>query len=237
MAKDRRPRSRGRQQEGAGRSRLELDERRAQLLALGVRFFSESPYDQVSIDAMARAAGISKGLLYHYFPTKRDFYVAALRAAAQQLVDATATEPAAPPLVRLQVGLDSYLTYVERCAAAYAALLRGGIGSDREVAAIIEGTRRQFFDRLLEGIHTDRPPPAIRTALRGWIGMVEAVSLDWLEHKDLALTALRDLLIGMLLASLQAAAGAPSVRSDLAELLRAASADADAATGVDDGRR
>ena len=217
MAKLKGPRSRG-TQEGAGRSRLELDERRAQLLALGVRVFSEHPYDQVSIDALARAAGISKGLLYHYFPTKRDFYIAALRAAAQQLVDAaTATDRAAPPLVRLQAGLDSYLTYVERCAAAYVALLRGGIGSDREVAAIIEDTRRQFFDRLLEGIHTDCPPPAIRTALRGWIGMVEAVSLDWLMHKDLALTTLRELLISMLLASLQAAAG------DLSELIRSAS--------------
>lgn len=191
----------------AARARLELDERRTQLLALGVRFFSESPYDQVSVDAVARAAGISKGLLYHYFSTKRDFYVAALRAAAQQLIDATATEPETPPLLRLQRGLDSYLAYVERCAAAYAALLRGGIGSDPAVAAIVEGTRQQFFFRMLEGLHTERPEPALRTALRGWIGMVEAISLDWLEHRDLTLTALRDLLIGMLLASLQVATG------------------------------
>ncbi len=192
---------------GTARARLELDERRAQLLALGVRFFSESPYDQVSVDAVARAAGISKGLLYHYFSTKRDFYIAALRAAAQQLIDATATDPETPPLLRLQHGLDSYLAYVERCAAAYAALLRGGIGSDPAVAAIVEGTRRQFFDRMLEGLHTERPAPALRTALRGWIGMVEAISLDWLDHRDLTLTALRDLLIGMLLASLQVATG------------------------------
>lgn len=217
MAKDPRPRSRDEQQQGAGRSRLELDQRRAQLLELGVRFFSESPYDQVSIDAIARAAGISKGLLYHYFPTKRDFYVTALRGAAQQLIDATTTDAAVPPLVRLQVGLDSYLAYVERRGAAYTAVLRGGIGSDPEVAAVIEATRRAFFDRLLEGIHTDCPPPPIRTALRGWIGMVEAVSLDWLENKDLAIPALRDLLIGMLMASLQAAAG------DLTELISRAS--------------
>lgn len=195
-------------QPGPSRSRLELDVRRAQLLELGVRFFSESPYDQVSIDAIARAAGISKGLLYHYFPTKRDFYVAALRGAAQHLIDTTtASSPETPPLQRLQIGLDSYLSYVEQRGAAYTAVLRGGIGSDPEVAAIVEGTRRRFFDRLLEGIHNDCPPPPIRTALRGWIGMVEAVSLDWLENKDLAIPALRELLIAMLLASLQAAAG------------------------------
>jgi AcrR family transcriptional regulator len=196
-----------REKPSSGRARLELDERRAQLLALGVRFFSERPYDQVAIDEIARAAGISKGLLYHYYPTKRDFYVAALRAAAQQLIDATYTDPLMPPLQRMQLGLDRYLAYVDGCAASYAALLRGGIGSDPEVAAIIEGTRRQFFDRLLAGLPTEKPTPALRTVLRGFIGTVEAASLDWLEHRDLSSEALRDLLIGVLLAVLQVAVG------------------------------
>src|SRR4051812_45882941 len=73
----------------APRARLDVDERRAQLLSLGLERFSERSYDEVSIDDLARAAGISKGLLYHYFPTKRDFYIAALAQAAEQLLAAT----------------------------------------------------------------------------------------------------------------------------------------------------
>ena len=69
----------------AKRSRLTVDERREQLVRLGVDIFSERPYDEVSIDEIAAAAGISKGLLYHYFPSKRDFYVAVVRHGAAQL--------------------------------------------------------------------------------------------------------------------------------------------------------
>src|SRR5580765_6635428 len=73
----------------APRARLEVDERRAQLVALGVELFAARSYDEVSIDELARAAGISKGLLYHYFPTKRDFYVATVEEGATQLLART----------------------------------------------------------------------------------------------------------------------------------------------------
>jgi AcrR family transcriptional regulator len=70
-------------------SRLDVEERRKQLVALGIELFAERTYDDVSIDELAHAAGISKGLLYHYFPTKRDFYIATVKQAAQELLDRT----------------------------------------------------------------------------------------------------------------------------------------------------
>src|SRR5512144_2015136 len=69
------------------RIRLDNDERRAQLLSLARKAFSDRSYDDVSIDDLAREAKISKGLLYHYFPTKRDLYVAGLREIADELVE------------------------------------------------------------------------------------------------------------------------------------------------------
>src|SRR4051794_34416347 len=84
------------------RTRLEVDERRAQLLELGLGLFSARPYDDVAIEDLAAAAGISKGLLYHYFPTKRDFYAAAIGEAARRLLDATIPREEDPPLERLR---------------------------------------------------------------------------------------------------------------------------------------
>src|SRR5437773_1276863 len=107
------------------RERLDVDERRAQLVRLGIDLFAARTYDEVSIDELARSAGISKGLLYHYFPTKRDFYVATVREGSKQLLDRTVTPDDMPPLERLRFGLDAYLDYVERHGPAYAALLRG----------------------------------------------------------------------------------------------------------------
>src|SRR5450432_4371562 len=76
------------------RLRLDNDARRAQLLLLARKAFSDRSYDDVSIDDLAREAKISKGLLYHYFPTKRDLYVAGLREIANEIVAAVACVPA-----------------------------------------------------------------------------------------------------------------------------------------------
>ena len=178
----------------APRARLDVDERRAQLLALGLTMFSQRSYDEVSIDDLARAAGVSKGLLYHYFPTKRDLYVAALRQAAQQLVDETTTARGAPPEERVRKGLETYLDFVERHGQAYVALMRGGIGSDPEIAAILEETRSTFAARILEDVPPAIVSPLLRTALRGWIGFVEATSLEWAAHRAVE----RDALVALL---------------------------------------
>jgi AcrR family transcriptional regulator len=186
----------------APRSRLQVDERRAQLLELGARLFSEHSYDGLSVDDIAKAAGISKGLLYHYFPSKRDFYVETIRAAAHQLLEETESaseaDPASSPLERARQGVGAYLDYAERHASAFAALLRGGIGSDREVFDIIEGVRHVYVDRFLSKAPIGEPTPFVRTAIRGYIGYAEGVVLDWLEHKDVDKAELQELLTGMI---------------------------------------
>jgi AcrR family transcriptional regulator len=214
-------------EEGSGRGRrprrrirLENDQRRAQLLALGVQAFSERTYDDVSIDDIAKAAGISKGLLYHYFPTKRDLYLAGLRATAAELIastNAATSDMTMPPLERMRAGLDAYLDHVSRHARPFVALMRGGIGSDPEVVSVIEGVRATYVERFLE--KAEGTPlaglllsnrPLVRLAVRGWIGFVEAASLEWLQKKDVERVELRNMLVDALLASLKIGAAGPS---------------------------
>jgi AcrR family transcriptional regulator len=194
------------------RQRLDLDERRARLIEVGQRVFSERAYDEVSIDDLARAAGVSKGLLYHYFANKRGYYVACLQGLAEAMLAETleAVSRSLPPLEQLRAGLDAYLSYVDRHARGYAAVFRGGVGSDPEVAAVIDATRTAFLDRLLDGAPEvvaigARQHPLLRTALRGWIGFVEAASLDWLERRDLGQRELRELLADVFVASVDRA--------------------------------
>lgn len=190
-----------------GRTRLLVDERRAQLLELGIRAFSERSYDEVSIDDLARAAGVSKGLLYHYFATKRDFYVAALDQSSRELLALTLTPDSAPPAERIESGLLAYLDYVEHHGHAYVALMRGGIGSDAEVQSILERTRATFVERIKESIPKGLATPLVRITLRGWVGFVEATSIEWLSRRTVPRHKLVLLLASVLLHSLQHAGG------------------------------
>jgi AcrR family transcriptional regulator len=198
-ARGARPRARPRPRP---RIRLDNDQRRAQLIALAKRAFSDRAYDDVSIDDLARIAKISKGLLYHYFPTKRDLYIAGLREISDELVEAITQVPDdMPPTDRVRTSVDAYLEHIARHSRAFVALMRGGIGSDPEVAAVVESVRTRLFDRFLLG-----SPFAtllagdvrFETAVRGWIGFVEAASIDWCANPRLSRAELGALLAGVL---------------------------------------
>jgi AcrR family transcriptional regulator len=168
------------------RVRLDVDERRTQLLELGLAEFGTRTYDEVSIDRIAQAAGISKGLLYHYFPTKRAFYRACVRQAADRLLARMTPPEDMPPLERLRGGLDSYLEYVRAHGAAFATLMRSGAFADRELGVVIAETRATLLERLTSGLAgfapTDgEPSPLLRLALEGFIGLAEAMSIAWVE--------------------------------------------------------
>src|SRR5512140_3268648 len=173
------------------RERMETDERRAQLLALGLGVFSSRAYDEVSMEDIARAAGISKGLVYHYFPTKRHFYVAALKEAARQLLAETEPNEDEPAEERLRKGLRGYLAFVEKHARAYATLMRSGVGVDKQAGTIIEKTRAQFIERFFSAPEiASSATPAMRLTVRGWIGFGESTALEWLEAKEISREAL-----------------------------------------------
>jgi AcrR family transcriptional regulator len=185
------------------RLRLETDERRKQLVALGLARFGAKAYDEVSIDDIAEAAGISKGLLYHYFPTKRAFYTACVAEAAEQLLAAItgAARPDADPLERLDRALTAYLEYVQEHGRAYANLMIIGIG-DEECRAIVDETRAKLVEHLLEGMAESVPlTPAIKIALRGWVGLAETATLAWAEEgAPISARKMRELLKTALLA-------------------------------------
>ncbi len=184
------------------RIRLDNDERRAQLLELAKKAFSDRSYDDVSIDDLAREAKISKGLLYHYFPTKRDLYVAGLREIADELVQRCTSIPDdLPPIDSVRAGLDAYLDHIQQHSRAFVSLMRGGIGSDPEVAQVVEGVRKRLTDEFLEQTpFKDMLSKDVRfqTAVRGWIGFVEHTSIDWCANPRLSQTELRELLASIL---------------------------------------
>jgi AcrR family transcriptional regulator len=185
------------------RSRLNPDARRRQLLEVAVPIVCQVSYQELSLDEVAEAAGISRPLVYRYFPTKRALYVEALRFAAEQLLELVERAAVGEAEEALRAGLDTYLGYVEERAAAYRTILRGDLGGDREVIAIVDGVRQAIYQRVLGFLGREDPlPPLLRLAVLGWIGFVEAVGLEWAEHHDVPRAALTEALARTLVRTL-----------------------------------
>jgi AcrR family transcriptional regulator len=196
--------------EPAPRRRLSVDDRREELLRACLQFIGTRPWDEVSMADIATAAGASKPLLYHYFSTKGDLYLAAVRRAADELREATRPLPELPVQARLLHSLEAHLDWIDANALAYRAILQGGISSDADVQAIVEESRAEVVIRLAESFGFDELTPAQRIAMRGWVGFLEAACLDWLPARDIS----KPHLARLLAASVPGAIRAAQVQTD-----------------------
>lgn len=155
--------------------RLPPDERRRQLVGIGLRMLTERPITEITVDDVAREAGISRSLLFNYFPTKRDYHLAIIRAAARRMrrvVLVSGDEGVA-------IILDRFLAFLQRRRDPYLSLLRGVGGADPEVAAINAQTRAELVDGVLRALGRDPSAPALRLAVGGWVALVEDIGLAW----------------------------------------------------------
>ena len=188
-------------------TRYDVEERRRQLLILGTDLFSHRSYDSISIDDIATAANVSKGLLYHYFPTKRDFYIAAVDYAARELRQLIEPDPTLPEIEKLRFSLNAYFNYVETRAAGYVTLVRGGIGSDPEVRRIVDSVRDDVVGLSVRALGVKgKPTPLLNYALRGWLALLEQTSLDWLDGREVEWEKLLNLLELTLVSTIAATA-------------------------------
>jgi AcrR family transcriptional regulator len=196
------------------RTRLAPEQRREQLLDLGVDQLSVRRLEELSIDTLAEVAGISRGLLYHYFSSKRDFHLAILRRMADRVVAITAPVEELEPLQQLVHSLAAFVDFVSANHDAYVSFVRAAAAGDEEFHRIYEEARAALTDRIFVQAGGEVlaafgivDSPAVRLMVRGWSASVEDVVLSWLA--DARGVAKGDLL-EMLAASLPAAAGVVS---------------------------
>ncbi|MFE9117505.1 TetR/AcrR family transcriptional regulator [Streptomyces sp. NPDC007172] len=189
--------------------RLSVEERRTQLLGAALTLFAHRAPEDVSLDDVAEAAGVSRPLVYRYFPGgKQQLYEAALRSAADELELCFAEAQTGPLTQRLTRALDRYLAFVDQHDAGFSALLQGGsMAETSRTTAIVDEVRRAAAEQILVHLEVTEPGPRLRMMVRTWIAAVEAASLIWLdEEKQPPLPELRDWLVDHLVALLTATA-------------------------------
>ena len=185
-------------------TRLESDARRAQILSSARRSFSGRHYGEVSLAQVAAEAGVTRGLLHHYFGTKRELYVEVVRSMVTPPVDMLTDErlPAGDRDLVLRHAVDLYLDSVRANRETWLATVGAqGFGRDAEIEAVLEEAREVTTARVIQLV---RPPgrasAELRALIRAYAGLAEAASVDWLQRGKLSRAQVHGLLFGALVA-------------------------------------
>ena len=163
--------------------RLGPDQRREEILDCAVRLFGERPYSAVSTTEIASAAGVARGLLNHYFGTKRALYLDVVRRMVF-LAYADWRQPSGGTLrQRVEQSVDWYLTAVARNGKTFVAVIGAeGVGADPEVEHILAEADDVAAARVLEALGVTGASGRQRAAVRAYGGMAKAAVREWIEH-------------------------------------------------------
>lgn len=191
------------------RTRLDPAQRRAQLIDLGARMLAERPLEQISVEDIADQAGVSRGLLFHYFASKSEFHLAIVRHSSEQMLQRTEPSESDDPMLTLRSVLASYVDYVTENRNTYVSLLRGTASGDPQMREVFEQTRDIMAKRTLDQLPQIglTRTPQVELAVRGWIAFVEEATISWLRAPAITREELIDLTVQSLPALALAAVG------------------------------
>ena len=158
------------------RRRLSAADRRRQLVAIGLAKIVETPIQDLSLDEVAAEAGISRGLLFHYFPTKTDFYLACIAAAGRRMLRTTAPDEDLSPEEQVETVTRLMVEQIERRRDFYLALVHGHGVADPRVSEVMESVRDGSTDRVMTAIGV---PERQRDVVRAWWAYTEDRALTW----------------------------------------------------------
>lgn len=162
------------------RTRMTPDDRRAQLVALGVAALADRPLDELNVDDLCAQAGVSRGLLFYYFDSKQGFHREVVRAARDGMLHATEPRLELPPLQRLHDTLANTVQFVRDHRSTFVSLVRGVASADREVRAVVEEAEQIQTKRVITAFDELGVPqsPLLSVALRAWVAFAEQALVD-----------------------------------------------------------
>ncbi|MEU6643337.1 TetR/AcrR family transcriptional regulator [Saccharomonospora sp. NPDC046836] len=182
--------------------RLGPDQRKEQIFACAAELFGERPYADVSTSDIAARAGVARGLINHYFGTKRELYLTVVRRALTVPHFAVTRLPAGPQEERIDAAVDWFLDMVSKQGKMWlAAITPEGIGRDVEVERILDEADRESADRVLEAMGFEPGDPRwneYNALVRAYGGMVKAAGREWLVRGALDRAQVHTLLSSVL---------------------------------------
>ncbi|WP_051898739.1 TetR/AcrR family transcriptional regulator [Sciscionella sediminilitoris] len=189
----------------AQRVRLDVGERRALLMETGIRLFTEHRYDEVGIGTIARAAGISRGLLYRYFPDKVSFFAAVVADRLADLAERCRPDPALDSIDGARAAIDAYLEFAAQRPQWYISMYRGSASSAAPVREVLERFDAGLVDGLLTMFGAENTP-LTGVLVRGWLAYLAAAGIAVIDGANVDHAELRERCVRVVSAVAEAAA-------------------------------
>ncbi|MFY0408460.1 TetR/AcrR family transcriptional regulator [Solicola sp. PLA-1-18] len=165
----------------APRSRLTPDARREQILLSATEVFTTRPYGEVSTAELARRAGVTRGLVHHYFGGRQGLFLAVVRRQVMMpwsSLDDVAGDTLAE---RVSAAMDVVLDAAETFGRAWVVFDgTGGLGSDAEVAAVVAEADDRAARIVLGALGFDEPDDRLVVEVRTFAALVKAACREWL---------------------------------------------------------
>lgn len=166
--------------------RMSPEDRLDQLSGAAMSVVAERGYPGLTLDQVAERAGVTRNLIYHYFPRGRlDLFLAALDRAGRRLTEGWVTDGAIPLDQRLDANFARIFEHALKPSEAWLVHRQGRLLGEPEVTALGE----RYLSRVIAAISlnhlgTDEPPPLARSAMRAYLDFAER-TLDECRERDL----------------------------------------------------
>ncbi|MEU6129915.1 TetR/AcrR family transcriptional regulator [Saccharopolyspora sp. NPDC047091] len=198
------------------------EERRDHLLATALELYGERAMDDVSVDDIVAAAGVSRALFYRYFSNLREVHVAALTTVVDELIERITLPPDGDLITQLRSALAEFVSSVEAFASSYTALLRSGSTiATSETETLVDKVRNHVVDLVCQRIGIVDPSALLLLTLRGWVALVETTCVTWLATHNPPREVFEHWLTDQLITMVSTTAGhSEQAAEEIAPLLR-----------------
>ena len=164
-------------------SRLDPEQRREKILDAANALFAERPYDEVSVEDIARSAGVTRGLVHHYFGGRKDVYIGLLERLGAQREDQIPLPVGNTATARVADSVSRWLDWTEANRRVWLATMAHGEDiADPEVRRVVGDLVRRAV-ALVASHYADiaEDSPRLRYALECWTGLNRAATRRWLN--------------------------------------------------------
>ncbi|GAA5050040.1 TetR/AcrR family transcriptional regulator [Nocardia callitridis] len=162
-------------------------QRRDELLDTGEQLFGEHPFDEVAMEDIAARAHVSRALMYHYFPTKGEFFAAIWKRAHDRLMGTVRMVATESVRAAVATGLGAHLDFYRAHAALVFIANRSTIATDPAVRGPIAEDMTALCDRILDACDASGHARELAAAaLAGWVAFVREVALEWVLYERIS---------------------------------------------------